>query len=99
MSYSKYQKSTYGPKGGEQQLMNLIFTAHDLHCSCPDPPSHLTFLLAKNCQPQDFTPEEKSTIKKCLGFGETTDATTEDHGIEEGELEKLFAEDIEDNEG
>ncbi len=98
MSYSKFKKTFYNTKGQEKQLLNGIFTQHDLICACPSPQSHVAWLLFKHCTPTDFTEEEKQDIQKCLGTSPTnTTGGEDDAGIDEGELERLFAEDIPDD--
>ncbi len=95
MSYSKFTNSLYSsPRSAQNQLLNSIFNNHDLCCGCNEPASHLTFLLINNCNPQKFSPEEKEVIKKWHGDITTQGGdTTEDIGIDAGELETLFAED------
>ncbi len=93
MSYSKLQPTIYNGRNLEQQLTNNIFSAHDLACGCPDPPSHLTYLLINNCQPKDFNKEEKKKLQKWLGtLTEETTGEEEETGFSPGDLEKLFQE-------
>lgn len=97
MSYSKLTPSLYSTTQQEKQLLNHVFQIHDFACGCRDPPSHLTWLLINNCNPQDFNSTEKEKLKKWLGTttGET-DTMEEDTGFNAGDLEKLFAQEEED---
>ncbi len=98
MSYSKFQPTQYGPKGLEKQLLNFMFTGHDLICSCEEPQSHLTYLLIKNTNPTKFNKEEQQEIKQCLGI--TTGDKEEDvPDFDAGDLERLFGEDFGDETG
>lgn len=77
----------YTPKGLENQLRNLCYTAHDLACGCQNPTKHLEYL---------FKPE------KCHRTEETTTTDgkhTEDavDGLEDGVLEKIFSEDLQED--
>lgn len=93
MSYSKLQPSVYSPSQNEKQLLNSIFTNHDLICGCPEPSSHITWLLIKKCNPKDFSSKETEEIKQWCGTLTATNTGADaDTGLEEGELEKLFEE-------
>ncbi len=97
MSYSKYKQTWLGPKGIEQQILNSIFTTHDIGCGCPDPPTHIITLLAPLIKPQNLSTEEKQALKKCLSdlTGEDT-ATGTIENLDVGDLEHLFAENADD---
>lgn len=95
MSYSKFTKPDHSTRKNDLLLLNGMFHFHDLACNCNSPGSHLTYLLATNCKPKDYTTEEKEKIKECLGLTTTEDNhTEEDIGIAAGDLEKLFEEDV-----
>lgn len=72
-----------------------MWESHDQMCSCNDPPLHLMILMNRESK----APKPESDIRnlKCLLTG--TDTTTkediekEDPIFDEGELERLFAED------
>lgn len=91
------KETVYSPKQLETHWINNIFHSHDLFCGCPKPLLHLLTVINRN----SAAPKPESEIPniQCLLTGETTMATTGDHGIEEGELEKLFAEDTEEDTG
>lgn len=90
MSYSKYQQTYLGPKGIEQQLLNSIFTTHDMGCGCPDPPTHLLTLIAPLVKPKNLSKEEKKEIRKCLSTILKEDEDIVDDGAL-GDLDALFA--------
>lgn len=84
----------YKGKALEQQWVNNIFNSHDLFCGCPDALKHLQSIL----QPS----------KNQLCLPSTTDDTGKDgdnltgdviDGFEDGELEKLFQDDTDDETG
>lgn len=97
MSYSNWKPTYLTNEGKEKQLLNSIFTNHDLCCGCDDPAAHIVALLCKNCEPKKFNEEEKTSIKKCLGGEETTTAAEEI--LDFGDLETLFGENFEDGTG
>lgn len=99
MSYSKFKECIYGSKGKEKQLTNLLYGAHDLCCSCDDPAAHITLLITPNSKPSSYSSEELKKIKECLGGDPAGDGVDVLDGFEDGELEKLFTEDIEDPAG
>ncbi len=101
MSYSKEQPSLYQTqRSRNNQLINAIISTHDLQCGCKDPPSHLTHLLITNCHPSTFNNQEKQQLKEWLStIGDPTTTTEEDAGLEEGELEKLFGDPDDGDEG
>lgn len=97
MSYSKYAEPFYGPKGKENQLKNLIYTAHDLCCSCQDPAAHITTLITPDSKNTSYSTQEIKKLQKCLGttpVGEDGDVVD---GLQPGDLEKLFSEDGEED--
>ncbi len=100
MSYSKQTPSLYSSnRSKNNQLINTLINTHDLACGCEDPPSHLTYLLISNCNPTKFNKEELQQIKKWHGDLGTTTTEEDDTGLQEGELEELFAEEDTTNEG
>lgn len=100
MSFSKLKPTLYTGKSKENQLLNTVFSAHDLTCGCEDPPSHLTLLLIEKYQPTKFTKEDKKIIQKWHTSIQEEDTTGEDEtGLQEGELDALFAEDTTTDEG
>nr|UHS18276.1 MAG: hypothetical protein [Betatorquevirus sp.] len=83
---SKFLKPTIYKNGAlETQWMNSIFTTHDIVCGCQDTINHLKFLI-----------ENQQCHSIIEGNGTTTTFANAD--INAGDLERLFAED-EDNEG
>ncbi len=66
MSYSKYQQTYLGPKGIEQQILNSIFTTHDIGCGCPDPPTHILKLIAPLVKKKNLSSEEKKKLNNAL---------------------------------
>lgn len=81
-----WQPTKYGPKRLELQWLNGCITSHDYICGCDEPAKHLFLLLAK----------KSGFDQKCLTFGDdpgtTAVGTTDDIGIDQGDLELLFAE-------
>lgn len=82
------------------EFVNTFVHVHDLGCSCNKPTVHCLLMLCEQLR-NELTTEEKQQIAKCLGITTTTDAaaaTAQD--IDFGEdLEKLFAEDITEEDG
>lgn len=93
---SIWKKPLYSPRQQELKWLNLMWESHDQFCSCSDPPLHLLVLINKDSK----APKPVEDIKnlKCLLTGKDTgtDHTGID-GLEDGELEKLFAEEEEEN--
>ena len=95
-----YKPLPYSTKHKNLQWINCICGVHDLHCSCDDPLKHTILGIIDQEPSLKFNKEDTKKIQKCLTTGE-------DHGedvVEEfgdGELEKLFEEDIgeEDDDG
>ncbi|AXQ66485.1 MAG: hypothetical protein [Anelloviridae sp.] len=84
---SLWKPPKYGPKRLELQWLNGCISSHDFICGCDEPAIHLLKVL-----------KEKSGFdQKCLTYGDdhgTAGATTSDDlGIDQGDLELLFAED------
>lgn len=93
---SFWKEPVYGPKRQELNWLNGCITMHDNFCGCNTPADHLINLLATKSGYQVV----KNT--KCpTGIKDTeTTGKEEDIGLDDGELERLFAEeDEEDNSG
>lgn len=81
-------------KGKQTQLINSFVHSHDLLCSCIKPTFHCLQILAQQLAPE-LKPEEKQQIIQCLSTATTTtDAAGEDQDDFIGDLEKLFEDDI-----
>lgn len=78
------------------QLINVCCGAHDLICDCDEPTKHIILHLFSHQEPYQVTKQQKDNIQKCLitteDHGEPT-AIVGDDGINEGDLEAIFAED------
>lgn len=91
----KYPQAS--PRKQELLWMNILWSTHDQFCECQDPVLHLMILINRDSSARKPTSDIKNI--KCLLTGETTtkeDTKPEDFDdldIEDGELEKLFAED------
>lgn len=100
MSYSKLTPPNYTPRKQDQALINSLHHQHDLCCGCDNAPSHLTYLLIKNCNPHDYTKKEKQEIKQwCTTLEEEDHSGDGDIDFAPGELERLFSEDDGDTDG
>lgn len=92
---SVWKKPTFSLKQQETNWLNLTWATHDQFCHCDDPWLH--FLIIINKQGNAPKPESDVNNIKCLLTGTKTDTTTadieKDIGLEEGDLEKLFADD------
>lgn len=87
----------------KQQLKftNVVVGCHDLLCNCSSPAVHSIKELITTLK-NDLTENDKQQIKQCLG--EDTTVVAADHGtdvdtIDFGDLEKLFGEDTEPDDG
>lgn len=102
MSFT-WKKPTYSQRQFENHWVNSIFHNHDLWCHCDDVITHFMYIINKNSNAPKPFPEIKNI--KCLLTG-TTPTEKETTGKEEptggeepfgdGELEKLFAQDVEE---
>lgn len=81
MSSKFLQKPLYEGKALENQLINSAINAHDLCCGCLQPYNHLAYLFC-------------STSSKKCPISTTGEDRTEEDTIQEGDLEKLFEEDV-----
>lgn len=90
-----WKEPCYGPKRQELNWINGCITWHDNICGCNEPAEHLLFKLAEK---SGYLLVKK---QKCLtDGGETKDTGKDDDiGLEDGELERLFAEDTEEDDG
>lgn len=81
----------YSGKSLENQWVNCIFNSHDLICGCNDTIKHLASILQTKqlCLPSTSTAED----------GTQTGPTEEDDVLQEGDLDKLFEEDFDDDSG
>lgn len=107
-----WSKPDYSPRGTERQMLNGIFHIHDLCCSCFSPRTHILCLLTQDDKDHPVTIEELQKMQTCLSGttatgqdgGEPTTTKTEpdieeEDGIDAVDLERLFAEDTEDDTG
>lgn len=91
-----WKKTTFSTRKLEDLWINNIYSSHDLWCDCSDVQLHFLQILNRNSEVKK--PLEDIVNIKCLLTGPTTEtatATETDIGLEDGELEKLFAEDTE----
>lgn len=81
----------YNGRAMELQLMNATINCHDLCCGCQTPVLHLKEII----NTFSYSPCPRTTGEKEDHHGdkETTDAL---EGLEDGELDRLFADDGED---
>lgn len=95
---SIWKKPTFSLRQQENNWIGIVFSTHDAWCHCEDVWLHLMIILNK----QGNAPKPESEVEniKCLLTGTDTATTKEDHteedvvtGFNDGELEKLFAED------
>lgn len=83
----------YSNKGLENNWVNLIWNSHDMICGCNNCWKHLADILQRQgtqlCLPSTTT--DASTA--------TDPDVTEELGLEPGDLDKLFEEDIAEEDG
>lgn len=80
---SKLQQPVpYSENGLRNQIINCYISIHDLNCGCNEPLKHIIQQIL----------EKEPTLKECLGTttGETT-GNVEDI-LQDGDLERFFAE-------
>lgn len=87
-----YKPVTTSLKHRNLQWINGTVHLHDMHCHCNEPLKHLIFGILEQEPHLQFNKEESQQLQKCL----TTGDHTEDAGdvIGEGELDRLFEEDV-----
>ncbi len=98
MNSNYYKKTFYNASGQQKQLLNCIVGDHDLICCCEEPLQHITDLIFTANPDIKFKEETKQKIQKCLGTTQEEDGD-DDAGIGEGELDRLFAEEFDENTG
>lgn len=84
----------YNGRAMELQLMNATINCHDLCCGCMTPVLHLKEII--NTFSYSPCPRTTGGDDDHRGDKETTDAL---EGLEDGELDRLFADDGEDATG
>lgn len=95
---SVWKYPTSSPRKQELLWMNIFYSTHDQFCECDDPVLHFMVLVNRDSNTKKPTSDIKNI--KCLLTGKiTTEEDTkpedlDDLDIEDGELEKLFAEDV-----
>ena len=88
---SEYLKPClYKGKAVEQQWINGIYTSHDLFCGCNDPIQHLAAILK---------PKQLCLPSTTEDAGTQTHGEEKDYDLEEGDLDALFANDFEEDDG
>lgn len=95
---SIWKKPTFSLRQLELHWQNNCWNTHDLFCHCDQPWLHMMILINKGGK----APKPESEIKNILclltGEGASTTATEEDDpGFLNGELEKLFEENTQDD--
>lgn len=86
--------SVYSDNGKINQWLNLIWNSHDLICGCNSAFNHLAEVLKKKGQQPCLPSTEDSTTQTGEGDG---DGDGEE--IEPGDLERLFSEEFDEDEG
>lgn len=84
-----YKEPKYGPSRKELNWINGCIIMHDNFCGCDEPANHLLFAVAKKSGYLVVKNQQK-----CLTSGEDQEdgGIEEDTGLQDGELERLFAE-------
>ncbi|AXQ66317.1 MAG: hypothetical protein [Anelloviridae sp.] len=92
---SRYmQNPILGPRALEIQWLNTIVTTHSLICSCEKPWDHLQDTFKNHQIKCHFIGDDHGTAS-----GTKEDGDTDDVPFSPGDLERLFADDTEDNQG
>lgn len=86
-----YKKPTYGDRHKQLQWINNMVGLHDMHCYCDKPLQHIITGIIEHEPSLHFDTEDSKKIQKCLSTTAIEDVL-DDFG--EGELEKLFSEDV-----
>lgn len=84
------QPVKYNGRQQENNWINFNIHYHDSFCGCPDPLKHLKHLLDQQCR--HF--KDAATTTETGGIPDDGD-----FGIDDGDLERLFAIENEDTEG
>lgn len=106
---TEFTASIYTDKLLKTQLTNTFIGNHDLVCSCKQPAVHCFKLILQNQLNKDLKPETIRQIECLLSEDGGLETTAEPHtsgdkedildGFDAGDLEKLFSDDIEEEEG
>ncbi len=88
-----YQTVPFTYKHKCRDWINTHVSVHDIYCSCDKPLEHIVLGIFEQEPNLRFDTDDSNKIKKCLTTGENGDGDALD-GFGDGELEKLFAEDI-----
>lgn len=84
----------YSKKGLENQWVNCIWNTHEMFCGCNKPWKHLEDIL-KRQGAQLCLPSTTADV----GTATEPDVTEDDHGLEPGDLDRLFSEDFTEEDG
>ena len=88
----------YNKKENQLQFINLTIGIHDLNCHCNNPGFHVLKILSTQIG-KELNNTDKQTIQQCLG-GSDPIPTAADDGLDIAEdLEKLFEEDVGEDDG
>lgn len=78
---------------------NGVATLHALICDCEKPLEHAVYIIVDQEPGLKFNKKTSDKIKKCLTSEDGPTAADAIDGLEDGELENLFAEDITEDTG
>lgn len=74
--------------------INITNSVHDLICDCNEGNKHFLKEITSRKEEIFLTKQEKEEIIKCLSTTEDHTTITGEDGIDAGDLEALFAEDV-----
>ncbi len=81
-------------KQAQINWVNSIVHIHDLQCACDDPLEHTISTIFKQEKNLRFNEQEKAFMQKCLTTTEETTGDKDEDGFGDGDLERIFAQDI-----
>ena len=87
------------PRRKTLDFTNAVASLHDLTCDCNKPLEHAIDLLVTQEPGLKLNKETSEKIKKCLTTEAIPGAVDAIDGLEDGDLEDLFAEDITEDTG
>lgn len=95
-----WKPTPYGPRERETHWINFCVKNHDLFCGCDTPADHLLYALTERSGKLQTSKQALENATKCLTTqdgGETATGGEDALDLLDGELERLFENDTEDD--
>lgn len=89
-----YKALTLSYRHKKLQWLNGIVHLHDMHCQCSSPFQHTIIQIIEEEPDLPFTKEDIEKLQKCHTDGDGDGGADPTENIGDGDLERLFAQDV-----